>query len=137
MLESNIGEYQTRLEMLNILNNYMGLKMKFEGDENRIWQKSKNIIMNLYHYYSQFKDVVKDRLKTSKKEIEKDLKGFIKIASWKDINSFALKESAMKTHRQLKKFLRKYQTDFTRGSTRKIDQIEILLFNSEWFTFGK
>ncbi|THH00184.1 hypothetical protein EW026_g2317 [Hermanssonia centrifuga] len=44
-----------------------------------------------------------------RKGLEKDIRGFIKLASWKDVNVHALKQSAQKTHRQLYKIIRKFR----------------------------
>ncbi|KAK7048623.1 midasin [Favolaschia claudopus] len=41
--------------------------------------------------------------------LEKELRGFIKLASWKDINVQALKASAQRTHHQLYKLIRKFR----------------------------
>ena len=50
------------------------------------------------------KDTLKDNLEAV---LEKEVQGFIKLASWKDVNIHALRQSAQKTHRQLYKVVRK------------------------------
>lgn len=39
--------------------------------------------------------------------IDKDVQNLIKLASWKDVNVYALKQSAIRSHHQLYKSVRK------------------------------
>jgi midasin len=41
--------------------------------------------------------------------LEKDVQAFIKLASWKDVNVQALKQSAQRTHHQLYKLIRRFR----------------------------
>ncbi|WAR08077.1 MDN1-like protein [Mya arenaria] len=68
-----------------------------------------NVLWNVYQFYSRFFDSVKAELHRLRQPIEKELKGFVKIARWSDINYWALKLTAEKTHRTLHKHLKKFQ----------------------------
>ncbi|KAJ6531011.1 hypothetical protein B0H10DRAFT_2171534 [Mycena sp. CBHHK59/15] len=48
-------------------------------------------------------------LSDQRNALEKQLRGFIKLASWKDINVQVLKASAQRTHHQLHKIIRKFR----------------------------
>lgn len=52
---------------------------------------------------------MKNRIKEIRKPIEKELKDFVKIAKWNDINYWSVKETVEKTHRTLHKFMRKFE----------------------------
>lgn len=78
----------------------------------RVTMASKKVAQtatNVHRYYAQFLPQIQDSVASVRKPIEKDLKNFIKLASWKDINVHALRESARRTHRQLHKAIRKYR----------------------------
>ena len=68
-----------------------------------------NILENLNMYYHQFKPSVLRCLEDSRAPLQQELSEFVKIASWKDINVYALKESAKRSHYQLVKIVKKYQ----------------------------
>jgi midasin (ATPase involved in ribosome maturation) len=67
------------------------------------------IIGNVIGYYTQFLPTVQVEIETLKKPILKELKDYVKIATWKDVNVFALKESAKRTHYHLNKFVKKFR----------------------------
>ena len=69
----------------------------------------RDLLWNVYNYYHQFSDVVKTEIQTQRKPIEKDLKGFVKISKWNDINFWAMKEAVNKSHRTLHKFSKKFE----------------------------
>eukprot|EP00112_Aurelia_sp_Birch-Aquarium-sp1_P018771 Seg453.13 transcript_id=Seg453.13/GoldUCD/mRNA.D3Y31 product=Midasin protein_id=Seg453.13/GoldUCD/D3Y31 len=96
---SSVGELKTRLELLSIL--YETMKDGDKGLSKVVW--------NIYHYYNQFSSNVDEHIQKSKSPIEKDLKDFVKIAKWKDINFYAMKLAAEKSHRTLHKFVRRYE----------------------------
>ncbi|KAJ6549492.1 hypothetical protein B0H10DRAFT_1288314 [Mycena sp. CBHHK59/15] len=60
-------------------------------------------------YYGLFAFQVSTRLSDQRNALEKQLRGFIKLASWKDINVQVLKASAQRTHHQLHKIIRKFR----------------------------
>jgi midasin len=64
---------------------------------------------NITAFFSQFLPSVNQKIDDIKKPLLKDLKQYVQIASWKDVNVFALKESAKRTHHQLNKFMKKFR----------------------------
>ncbi|PCH39866.1 midasin [Wolfiporia cocos MD-104 SS10] len=60
-------------------------------------------------YYAQFVPRTDAALAARRGELEKDIHGFIKLASWKDVNVQALRQSAQRTHRQLYKSVHKFR----------------------------
>eukprot|EP00002_Diphylleia_rotans_P015670 TRINITY_DN3035_c0_g2_i1.p1 TRINITY_DN3035_c0_g2~~TRINITY_DN3035_c0_g2_i1.p1 ORF type:complete len:5322 (+),score=1048.10 TRINITY_DN3035_c0_g2_i1:101-16066(+) len=106
MQTSPIGEFTARLELLYSFHRQM------EYEENCSWlekdardQKKliKNILYNVYRYYSFFVERVLEELRQKRGPIEKELEDFIKIARWDDVNYYAIKESSEKAHRKLHK----------------------------------
>jgi midasin len=52
---------------------------------------------------------IEDSLQTQRSVLDEAIKDFVKLASWKDINIYALKASAVKSHRQLLRSIRKFR----------------------------
>ncbi|KAH3728947.1 hypothetical protein DPMN_054910 [Dreissena polymorpha] len=67
------------------------------------------VLWNLYKFYGRFSSTVQAELDRLRQPIEKELKGFVKIARWSDINFWALKQTAEKTHRTLHKHIKQFQ----------------------------
>ncbi|KAI7867198.1 hypothetical protein BDF14DRAFT_761657 [Spinellus fusiger] len=108
---SSLVEFEPRLKMIDSFYRQARIQASLaETDGERLSNETvATILRNVYLYYSQFCDYARTHLAQLKKPIEKDLKDFVKIASWKDINIYALRQSAQKTHRQLHKCIRKYR----------------------------
>ncbi|GAA5961125.1 hypothetical protein JCM3765_001235 [Sporobolomyces pararoseus] len=69
--------------------------------------KVSKILLNVHAFYSQFTNKVDSFLTTERSRVEKDVQNLIKLASWKDINVYALRASAVRSHHQLYKSVRK------------------------------
>ncbi|PHZ13684.1 midasin [Rhizopus microsporus ATCC 52813] len=111
MQTSSIAEYQPRLQMIDTFYQQAKLQAQFSTNESEqlSFEKTAVILRNVYLYYSQFQQHVDTMLTQMRKPIEKDLKDFVKIATWKDVNIYALRQSAVKTHRKLHKCICKYR----------------------------
>lgn len=65
------------------------------------------LMLNIYGFYDQFTPRVDTFLTTERARIEKDVQNLIKLASWKDVNVYALRQSAIRSHHMLYKSVRK------------------------------
>ncbi|KAJ1336600.1 hypothetical protein BSLG_007382 [Batrachochytrium salamandrivorans] len=108
-LSSPVGQFEERLQILRSFHKHLLLLEKhcpcdmFTGLKTII-----NLLWNVTEYYFQFLPSVQLFISTSRKPILTELKKYVKIATWKDVNVFALKESAKRTHYNLNKFVKKY-----------------------------
>lgn len=66
-------------------------------------------LLNIISFYDQFTDQVNDSIDASKKDLEKKVNEIILLASWKDVNIDALKQSSRRSHHSLYKIIRKYR----------------------------
>lgn len=108
---ASIIELEPRLKMIDSFYRQTKIQAQlstFEGEKLN-YERTATILRNVYLYYSQFQEHANTMLAQLRKPIEKDLKDFVKIATWKDVNIYALRQSAAKTHRQLHKCIRKYR----------------------------
>ncbi|XJO73933.1 hypothetical protein BDV3_004832 [Batrachochytrium dendrobatidis] len=108
-ISSPIGQFSERLDMLRSFHKHLSHLDKSCPDEMFTGLKTIiSILWNVISYYSQFSLSVETALTNARKPILTELKKYVKIATWKDVNVFALKESAKRTHYHLNKFVKKY-----------------------------
>ena len=99
---STVGDFENRMDMVRVVLRL--LEEKGFTEENLVC-----VLWNLLMYYSQFVPIVGAYRGEQKKPIEKELKDYVKIAKWNDINFYAMKQAVDKSHRTLNKFVRKYE----------------------------
>ena len=105
---SPLGQYNARIRLLQSFTNYIQhLALSKDGALRLGLQRVGHITQTTAAYHGSFSDLISGHLQEQRVALEKEILGFIKLASWKDINVYALKQSARKTHRQLYKSVRK------------------------------
>ncbi|KAF7795345.1 hypothetical protein EIP86_006502 [Pleurotus ostreatoroseus] len=110
MSHGPLGQFIARLDLLRSMERFVDLLLKAD-----IQQAAESLgrVLRVLHftrcYYEQFKSKVSDSLSAQRAVLEKEIQDFIKLASWKDVNVQALRQSAQKTHRQLYKIIRKFK----------------------------
>ncbi|XP_035825952.1 midasin isoform X2 [Aplysia californica] len=104
MESSTLGEYTVRLGMLQAFHCQL---LNMEASENQ--RQLMHMLWNVNRFYGQFEEAVLTQIKQLRAPIEKQLKGFVKIARWSDMNYWALKSSTEKTHRTVHKHIKEYQ----------------------------
>jgi midasin len=72
-------------------------------------QRTVNLLESLDGYYNRFIPHATKSLSEQRNALEKDIRDFIKLASWRDINVHSLRQSAKNSHRQLYKRVRKFR----------------------------
>eukprot|EP01135_Chromosphaera_perkinsii_P003042 Nk52_evm24s233 gene=Nk52_evmTU24s233 len=115
---ASLGEFFARLNIVKAFYFNVDAKVKsleiyeeggFEGVEVIYFGRLRTILMNVHKYYSQYKTAVETELKKLRTPIEKELKDFVKICRWNDVNYWAVKQSSEKAHRTLHKFAKQYE----------------------------
>ncbi|KIP09693.1 hypothetical protein PHLGIDRAFT_86293 [Phlebiopsis gigantea 11061_1 CR5-6] len=110
MTSSPLGQFSARLRLIESMQSYANrLSIHYYSSRNSALRRVYHILSNTASYYAQFGAKVNKSLAEQRKELEKNIRDFIKLASWKDVNIHALKQSAQKTHRQLYKVIRKFR----------------------------
>ncbi|KAJ1018157.1 hypothetical protein NDA16_005023 [Ustilago loliicola] len=107
---SPLGQFEARLALLESYARFIERLVRLAPPKESSGLKEVGVVLqNVTTFFRQFDERISSTLQSQRVALEKDLKGFIKLASWKDINVHALKVSAAKTHRQLHKTLRKFR----------------------------
>ncbi|CUM68425.1 uncharacterized protein PRCAT00006148001 [Priceomyces carsonii] len=102
MSDAKFGEFEHRLNLLKAFGNHV-----FMISSNNTTSDS---LANVVTFYSQFLPLVKENIVKVKKGLEKDVSEVILLASWKDVNIDALKQSSRRSHNNLYKIVRKYRS---------------------------
>ncbi|KAJ3216616.1 hypothetical protein HDU67_009223 [Dinochytrium kinnereticum] len=106
-LSSSVGEFRGRLAMLKSFHELIQM-MLHEWNASPRKEAILKLTWNVWSYYHQFEDKVSEYIRSQRQPILKELNDYVKIATWKDINVFALQASAKKSHHTLTKFIKKY-----------------------------
>lgn len=113
--QSKVGDFNTRLAMLEC----------FACEDNTdISLDLRNVLHNVIRFYSQFKANNTARLARERQQLTKAMNEQILLASWKDTNPAALKESARRSHQKLYKVVRKYRDAINGGVTFSVSTEE-------------
>ncbi|KAF3906566.1 Midasin [Dactylellina cionopaga] len=101
--QSSIGEFEARLKLLN------SMEKQLDNTSADHSQALKNTIHNITLLHSQFRKTASEFASTAKVKLEREMKDIILLASWKDTNVNALRESTRRSHYQLYKVVKKYR----------------------------
>lgn len=71
------------------------------------WLDLSRILTNASELYAQYLPTIRKHRIAQRKMLDKDVQSTIKLASWKDVNVYALRQSAVRSHHQLYKSFRK------------------------------
>ncbi|KAF8340373.1 uncharacterized protein EI90DRAFT_3012262 [Cantharellus anzutake] len=110
MTECPVGQYEIRLDLLESFSRY-GSSI-IDGRQSQRDQSMLRIIRHvdsLVQHYRLSVSAVDAEIKRLREPIEKEMRDYIKLASWKDVNIHALKQSASSTHRHLHRCIRKFR----------------------------
>ena len=100
LADSTVGQFERRLHMLKAFEKHLSLTGKTEVVQ---------CVSNVRKFYTQFLPHIQQRLEVAETQLRKQVDEVVKLASWRDTNIHALKQSAQKSHRQLFKVVKKYR----------------------------
>ncbi|KAL4801476.1 hypothetical protein BDV18DRAFT_74682 [Aspergillus unguis] len=102
---TTLGQYSERLRLIK---NFRSLLFIYVQDHPSL-KLLVSALDNFLRHYAQFEPAVNKVLNDKRTALEKDIKEQIQLASWKDTNIVALRESAKRSHVKLFKLVRKYR----------------------------
>ncbi|KAG1818477.1 uncharacterized protein BJ212DRAFT_1479486 [Suillus subaureus] len=110
MHSSALGQFQVRLDLLETFRIIVGhIASTLDGWQRNALKRVGLVLASTRRYYQLFAAQLAGSLADQRGGLEKDVQAFIKLASWKDVNVQALKQSAQRTHHQLYKLIRKFR----------------------------
>lgn len=121
---SPLGQLSFRIRLLQSFGQYISeLFATKNSQEERCLRRILCIIQSTLQYHRLYEPALQLYLEEQRAALDKDIKKFIKLASWKDINVQALKQSAQKTHHQLYKIIRKFREVLREPITQRLKAI--------------
>ncbi|CAE6410316.1 unnamed protein product [Rhizoctonia solani] len=108
LMQSPLGQFEARLLLLQ---SFATLTRQLSEDSipANSFSRTSDIVESLCVQYFRLLPSIQESLKKQRASLDKDIGDFIKLASWKDTNVHALKQSAQKTHHVLYKCIRKFR----------------------------
>ena len=99
------GQFTQRLRLLKQLQQHLALAAKDYPNLNIIYSALTNFIL----MFARFEKPVQEHLKRGRASLEKAMRDVLLLASWKDTNIVALRDSAKRSHHKLFKIVRKFR----------------------------
>ena len=115
---TSLGQYAARLRMIKSFEGHVALLSK----QHRRFDVVRNALANFSRYYDRFVDPIKQVLNTHRQTLEKQMKEILLLASWKDTNIVALRDSARRSHHKLFKIVRKYRGSLAQSAESILHQ---------------
>ncbi|KAI9827912.1 MAG: hypothetical protein M1819_006855 [Sarea resinae] len=103
---TTMGQYSQRLRLLEQLREHLALLAKDMPPMAIIH----NALINFIIFFSRFEGAVNEVVAKGRQKLEKDMKEVVLLASWRDANVIALRDSAKRSHRKLFRLVKKYRT---------------------------
>ena len=102
---TSLGHFNLRLQLINLFVGQVDLISKKFHEMRRI----SNALRNFLSFYRRFTNSVDEIIHKGRQSFERELKEILLLASWKDTNINALRDSAKRSHHKLFKVIRKYR----------------------------
>lgn len=116
------GQFRDKLSLVESFG-YLAAVLRTQSP---IFPRISSALLNLSSFYETQALRIDIFLREEKKKIAKDVNDVIRLASWKDVNVYALKASAQKSHRQLYKRVRALRKVLESPSSKFVDDTEIV-----------
>ena len=100
-----IGQYTHRLGMIDCFRSHLEILVTNVPSIGAVH----SAVSNFLSYYTRFERPIQQHLRRDRQKLEKDMKEILLLASWKDTNINALRDSAKRSHHNLFKVICKYR----------------------------
>ena len=97
--QTSVGQFAARVELVAAF----GSMLDQQSDHY-------TAVANVVSFYRQFGSAVEEGIATKRRSLERQINDVIRLASWKDVNIDALKQSARRSHASLYKVVRAYRS---------------------------
>ncbi|KAF5333007.1 hypothetical protein D9758_015177 [Tetrapyrgos nigripes] len=105
---SPLGQFRSRMSLLQTFAAYCAHLAAVKPDPvRRLLARIRFIVHNTFSHFSLYSEALASHLSSQRSALESEVRNLIKLASWKDINVHALKQSAQQTHHRLYKIVKK------------------------------
>lgn len=116
--QTSIGQFSERLRLLETFRNHLDI-LAVKKPSLRL---AHDALTNCLVFYARFEPGIRDSLLKGRQLLAKNMKEVLLLASWKDTNIIALRESAKRSHHKLFKIIRKYRALLAQPAETTIGQ---------------
>ncbi|KAF2821352.1 midasin [Ophiobolus disseminans] len=102
---TTLGQFEQRVKLLQQMRAHLAMCMQ----DNEAFAIVHNALDNFIAYFARLEKPVREAIAKGRQILEKEVSNVIKLASWKDTNIEALKQSAKTSHKKLSKWVRKFR----------------------------
>ncbi|KAF2027995.1 midasin [Setomelanomma holmii] len=102
---TTLGQFEQRIKLLQQLRAHAATRMQ----DSQVFGIIHHALDNFIAYFSRLEKPVHEAIAKGRQVLEKEVNNVIKLASWKDTNIEALKQSAKISHKKLSKWVRKFR----------------------------
>lgn len=102
---TTFGQFGQRIELLQQLRAHAATRMQ----DSKAFETICTALDNFIAYFSRLEKPVHEAITKGRQNLEKEVNNVIKLASWKDTNIEALRQSAKTSHKKLSKWVRKFR----------------------------
>lgn len=107
---SPLGQFASRLKLVESFALYcQRIIPTLPPSDQPVIARVQCLLKSTWESFDLYSPAIEAHLQDQRSSLEKEVKNFVKLASWKDINVQALKASAQRTHHQLYKIIRKFR----------------------------
>lgn len=118
LITTTIGQFFQRIQLIGCFRMQLELLVKEVPTLNVV----QTMLANFLSYYTRFVKAIDETLKNARQKLDNDMKEVLLLASWKDTNINALKESAKRSHHKLFKIVRKFRALLAQPAEKYIAQ---------------
>ena len=119
ILDSTVIQFEGKLQMIKVA----CTMLSFDCNRSVQTQKIINIMENTFAYYNQFQQMCNDRIQVLRRDVEKELKDFIKMKMYNSVSDkndhFILADTHTK-RKKLLKLVKKYKTALKEKVAQKV-----------------
>lgn len=115
---TTLGQYRHRIRLLQHFASHLRTLTAEHSHIQRVVEAFENVIT----YFSRFENSVARSIESGRRELEKEIKDVIKLASWRDTTIEALRQSARNSHHKLTKLARKFRQILNRPCSTILNQ---------------
>lgn len=118
---SPAGQFRDRLSLVNT---FARFTQSIRGSQ-ALYSRISTTLHNIVGFYTPQAGRIDSFLKEERQKVVREVNEVIRLASWKDVNVYALKASAQKSHRQLYKRVRALRKVLETPSSRFTDNQKV------------
>ncbi|KIO05359.1 hypothetical protein M404DRAFT_999966 [Pisolithus tinctorius Marx 270] len=123
MRTSSLGQFHARLKLLKSFEILIGHMLEDSAIQSTVLSSVMRIVHFSWRFFHLYSPQLLQSLGDQRRSLEKEVDALIKLASWRDVNVQALKQSARKTHHQLYKIIRKFRDTLRQPVAEKLSSL--------------